>query len=248
MIPNKIVTIFISLILIVGTIYLGILSWNALKQHNYIGVSEEPRHSITISGEGKVTGVPDVARIDLGHSVEKKTVAQAQKDNTEKMNAIINKLKKDYKIEDKDVRTTSYYITPSYDWINGKQVLRGYQVSQNLSVKIRSLDQVSKILDEAGSAGLNQIGGLTFEIDDPEILKQEARIKALNKAKEKAEALAQVTGVKLGRIVSFSESSNEPFTPAYKSYELGIGGGAAPSVEPGSTEISVIATVVYEIL
>ncbi|MBI4812442.1 SIMPL domain-containing protein [Candidatus Falkowbacteria bacterium] len=251
MVPNKIVTIFASIALFIAAIYLGILSWNAIKAHDYIGVSEEQRHSIMITGEGRVIGVPDIANIQLGYSVEKKTVAEAQKDNTEKMNAAVKKIKDDLKIEAKDIQTTSYNIYPAYDWLDGRQRLRGYQVSQNISIKARDLEKVSKILDLAANAGLNQAGGLSFEIDDPEKLKQQAREEALKQAKEKAEALADVAGVKLGKIVSFSESSYEP--PVFRSYKAlqaeGVGGGEeTPSIEAGSAEIQVTATVEYEIL
>ncbi len=250
MIPNKIVTIFISAVLTVGVIYLGILSWNAVKAHDYIGISPKLTHSISIVGEGKVTGVPDVANIQLGYSVEKPTVAAAQKDNSDKMNAMIDKLKKDFKIDAKDIQTANYYISPQYDWNNGKQTLRSYLVSQNLNVKVRQMDKVSSIIEAAGSIGLNQVGNLSFEIDNPEKLKQEAREKALAQAEEKAEALAKVVGVKLGKIISFSESSNDNQpVPIYALSKTAEGmGGAAPAVEAGSNEITIIATVEYEIL
>jgi len=252
MIPNKIVTIFIGVFLTLGTIYLGILSWNAVKAYNYIGISPKESHSISITGEGKVTGVPDVAKIQLGYSVEKKTVAEAQKENTSKMNAVIDKLKKDFKIDTKDIKTISYYISPQYDYSNGRQTLRGYIVNQDISVKVKEMDKVSQILDVAGSIGLNQIGNLSFEIDNPEKLKEEARTKALEQAKTKASALSNVVGVKLGKIISFSESSTDSQSiPSYSLNKMAEGmggGGATATVEAGSNEITVYATVQYEIL
>jgi uncharacterized protein YggE len=252
MIPNKAVTIFIGAFLTLGVIYLGILSWNAVKEHDYIGISPKTAHSITIVGEGKVTGVPDVAKIQLGYSVEKRTVAEAQKENTDKMNAVIDKLKKDFKIDAKDIQTVNYYISSQYDYLESKQILRGYTVSQNLSVKVRQMDKVSQILEVAGAIGLNQIGSLNFEIDNPEKLKEEARTKALAQAKAKAETLAEVVGVKLGKIVSFSESSSgDQPTPVYYAKDMAVsmgGGSSAPAVEAGSNEITIIATVEYEIL
>jgi len=251
MIPNKIVTIFIGVFLTLGTIYLGILSWNAIKEHGYIGISPKQPHSISIVGEGKVIGVPDIANIQLGYSVEKPTVAAAQKDNSDKMNSMIDKLKKDFKIDAKDIQTANYYISPQYDYNNGKQTLRSYLVSQNLNVKLRQMDKVSSIIEAAGSIGLNQVGNLSFDIDNPEKLKEEARAKALQQAKEKASSLSAVAGVKLGKIISFSESSNgsQPM-PLYAMDKAvsGMGGGGTPTVEAGSNEIIVIATVEYEIL
>lgn len=252
MIPNKIVTIFIGAFLTLGTVYVALLSWNAYKAHNYIGVSPKTPHSIVIVGEGKVTGVPDVAKIQLGYSIIKNTVAEAQKDNTTKMNGMVEKLKKDFKIDPLDIQTLNYSISPQYDWTSGRQILKGYTVSQDLSVKVRNLDKVSQILDAAGQASMNQIGSLSFEIDQPEKLKQEAREKAISQAKAKAEALAKVVGVKLGKIISFSESASQPPTPLYDNYRLmeksAGAGGASPTIEAGSNEITIIATVEYEIL
>lgn len=253
MIPNKIVTIFISVFLTLGVIYLGILSWNGYKAHDYIGINPKENHSIAITGEGKITGVPDVAKIQLGYSVEKKTVAEAQKENTAKMNAVIDKLKKDFKIDSQDIKTVNYSISPQYDWsTTGKQTLRAYLVNQDITVKVRDMDKISQVLDAAGAIGINQVGNLSFEIDKPEKLKEEARAKALEQAKAKAEVLSEIVGVKLGKIISFSESSNEP-GQIYGNYamseKLGIGGGGAtPTVEAGSNEITVFATVEYEIL
>lgn len=252
MIPNKIITIFIGFFLTLGTIYLSILSWNAVKAHDYIGISPKEAHSISITGEGKVIGVPNVAKIQLGYSVEKKTVAEAQKENTTKMNAVIDKLKKDFKIDAKDIKTANYYISPQYDYSNnGKQTLRSYLVSQNLDVKVRQMDKVSSIIEAVGVIGLNQIDNLSFEIDNPEKLKEEAITKALEQAKVKAGALSNIVGVKLGKIISFSESSSGGQIPVYSLNKMAEGmggGGSAPAVEAGSNEIIITAIVEYEIL
>lgn len=251
MIPNKIVTIFIAAVLTVGTVYLGILSWNAAKAHNYIGISAEQQHSISINGEGKVTGIPDIAIIKLGYNAEKKSVAEAQKDNTEKMNAMIDKLKNEFKIETKDIATENYSISPQYDWTSGKQVLRGYSVSQTIRVKIRDLSKISQIIDAAGSLGLNQVNALVFEIDEPEKLKEQAREEAMKQAKEKANALAEIAGVKLGRIISFRESANDSQPiPVYDNYVRLESAKAvsSPSIEAGSSEIIINILVEYEIL
>ena len=249
---HKILGIFIAILTIAATAYLSILSWNAIKSRDYIGVSKEQRHSISITGEGKAIGTPDIAKIALGYSVERETVAEAQTDNTEKINIIIEKLKKDFNIDKKDIQTSNYNIHPQYNWQEGKQTLRGYEVRQNLNIEIRDLEKISKILDAAGAAGLNQVCNLRFEIDDPENLKQIARSKALKNAKEKAQNLASELDVKLGKIISFSESGYEPTPPPiYRSYAMAEKidvGGAAPNIEAGSTEITINATIEYEIL
>jgi hypothetical protein len=240
--------------LAITTIWVAVLTRNSVKQYRYIGLSAEQKHSISISGEGKVVAVPDIAKIQLGLQTEKKIVAEAQKENTEKMNAVIEKLKKDFKIDAKDIQTVNYNIYPQYDWTNNRQTLRAYQVSQSVNLKIRDLTKISDILQAAGDAGLNQVGGLTFEVDEPEKIKQEARELAIKNAKEKADALAKIADVKLGKVISFSEYANDASSRSYDNYSMkamGVGGGAeiapVPAVEAGSTEIIVTANVEYEI-
>lgn len=249
---NKYLEILGSILVMILIVWLGVLIRNNIKEYRYIGQSAEQKHSITIEGEGKVVAIPDIASIQVGYRSEKRTVALAQKDSSETMNEVINKLKNEFGIAAKDIQTQNYNIYPNYDWQDGKQILRSYTVEQNLAVKIRDLDKISEILDTIGQAGLNQVGGLTFEVDDPQELKQTARELAIQHAKQKAESLAKVAGVHLGNIINFSEYSNDPAysTRNFLTKDMAVGmGGAevAPSVEAGSTEIIVNATVEYEI-
>lgn len=242
-----------TLLALILVIYVGVLARNAFRQYDYIGRSDQQLYTITISGEGKVTAIPDIAQVSLGIETQKTTVAAAQKENTEKMNSLVNQIK-DLDIEEKDIKTANYSIYPRYDYLEGRQVLRGYIVNQSVNVKIRDLEQVAAVLDLAGTAGANQIGGLNFTIDEPEDLRQEAREEALANAKEKADALAKAADVKLGKLVSFSESSSGGYPqPVYRTYALedsaGFGGGdIAPEIEPGSQDITVYVTVTYEVL
>ena len=241
--------VFMSLALLALAAWLGFKARNEAKQYDYIGVPIT-RNIITVSGEGKVVGIPDVANVDLGMTVERTTVAAAQKENTRVMNELLQKLK-DTGVDSKDIQTTSYTVYPAYDWNDGKQTLRGYGVTQNVHVKIRDLDKVGDILGRAGELGTNQIGGISFSVDDPEQLRQQARVKALENAKAKAQALAEVAGVKLRRVVSFDESfSGAPYPTTYFDKAYGMGGAEAapaPTVEVGSSEINASVNLTYEI-
>ncbi|MFW5888602.1 MAG: SIMPL domain-containing protein [Patescibacteria group bacterium] len=251
LIPNKFITPVAILLFVVGAVYLGVLTWNAVKAHDYIGVSEEQRHTISFQGSGDVTATPDIARVTLGHSVTEENVADAQENNSEKINNVISKLKDDFGIEDKDVKTANYSIRPQYDYIEGERQLRGYEVSQDVEVKIRDLDRIKDILGFAGEVELNQVGNLSFDIDDKEELKEQARQEAIEEARKKADSLTDTLGVNLGKIVNFSEGyqSDQP-QPVYKEEEaLGRGGAdTAPDVESGSQEVKVNVSLTYEIL
>jgi hypothetical protein len=247
---NKFIASVAALLFLAGTVYLGVLTWNAVKTHDYIGVSEEQRHTISFQGSGEVVATPDIAKVALGHSITRDSVAEAQEVNSGKINSVISGLKNDFGIEDKDIKTTNYSIRPQYDYVDGERQLRGYEVSQNIEVKIRDLDKIKDVLGFAGEAELNQVGNLSFDIEDKEELKKEAREKAIQEARERADNLAGVLDVNLGKIVNFSEGyQNDQPQPVYREMlKAEDASGGAPSIESGSQEIKVNVSLTYEIL
>ncbi len=229
--------------------YVGLLARNAAKHHDYIGRPEASRDTIAISAQGKVTALPDIATVSIGVQTENKSVSTAQKENAKKMNGIIEKIKS-FGVASEDIKTSNYTIYPQYDYVNGRQVERGYQVNQSIDVKIRNLEKIGDILAAAGDLGANQVGGVSFTIDEPEDLRQQARMKALEAAKSKAQAIASAAGVRLGKVVGFSENIGNFPMPMYyaKDAAQGMGGGGAPSIQSGSQDVIVDVTVNYEIL
>ena len=239
----------VSLLLVVVVVFMFFAIQNEIKTGRYIGQEISSKNTITISGQGKILATPDIGEVSLGVLSEAKTVAAAQKDNTEKMNKVI-KAMKDLEIDEKDLKTVNYSIYPNYQYISGKSVIIGYQVSQTLAVKIRQLDKASEVLAKAAENGVNQIGSLAFTIDDPESIKAEARKKAIDDAKQKADVLKKDLGVNIVRIINFYESATQPPVSYYgeKAYGIGGGGGApAPDVQTGQNEIVVDVTITYEI-
>ncbi len=208
-------------------------------------------NTVSFSGEGKVLAKPDVAVIDFSIVTEAATSKTAQDANSEKSNKVTDFLKKQ-KIEDKDIKTISYNIYPQYEYprYGGVPRIKGYQVSQTIEVKIRDLENVSSVLDGVVTAGANQVGNLNFKIDDPERLRAEARAKAIADAKKKAGELKDQVGIKLGKIVNFSEGVVGYPVPMYESEMLGKGGGiggGGPSVPSGENEITVDVMITYQI-
>jgi hypothetical protein len=248
---SKIAMVFGIILIIAVTVYVGFLSRNKLKEFDYIGRLIDEKNDITISGQGKVVAVPDIAKIQIGLTTQKMAVADAQKENSEKMNKIIKAIK-DLGIESNDLKTVSYYIQPQYDWVESGRVFKGYLVSQSVEVKIRETDKISGVLGAAGELGANNIGDLSFEVDNVEKIQQEARIQAISDAKQKAEELATAMGVKLGKITSFSENGYVP-QPLYYDYAAkeayGVGGVAeAPAVSVGESEITADVSITFELL
>ncbi len=213
-----------------------------------------PQNQFSVSASGKVYARPDIANLTIGLKTEAKpSAAEAVKDNTQKMNEIVNALK-NLDIEDKDIQTTNYSLNPVYDWTEKTgQKLKGYEVSQNVNIKIRDLDKIGSAIARTAEKGANQVGNINFTIDDEFKIKNEARTEAIAKAKEKAESIAVATGMKLKKIVNVYE--NQVFYPGPVNYakemSYGLGGSteslATPSIQAGQNEIVVEVTVVWEI-
>lgn len=242
------VMIAVVIVMLTCSVWLGLKARNESRQYKFIGVPLE-RDTITVSGEGRAAAKPDIAKIELGTVIERKSVAEAQKENTRIMNALNAKLK-DFGVDAQDLQTSAYSINPMYDWNDGRQKLRGYQVSQSLRLKIRNLDKVGDIIGAAGELGVNQAGGIQFTLDKPESVKQQAREEAMKNAQSKAEALAKMTGIKLRRVISFNEGGYNPepaFNMAYAKSVSMDAAGAAPEIQSGSAEYVINANVTYEI-
>ena len=247
---------FVVVVMILLSAYLVSLTRNSWENFNYIGKSPEYQYQVSISGTGKVTAKPDVAIINVGIITEKGTVEAAQKENTDKMNAIIAELKNQYRIVEEDIKTSYYQINPRYNWSDGRQTLAGYEVNQSVQIKVRNFDNIGKIVSMAGEKGANSVSGPNFTIDDPETYRAEARKEAIAQAKDKAKVLADEVGINLGRIVSFSEDSYQPY-PVNYAYGIGGMGGleqralsaAVPEadIQSGSQEVSINVYITYEI-
>ncbi|MFA6593962.1 MAG: SIMPL domain-containing protein [Candidatus Buchananbacteria bacterium] len=244
--------IILAILAIVLIVYVCFLTRNAWRTYDYIGKSPDMINQITVTGTAKVSATPDIAVLYLGVINEGATVNLAQKGVTDKMNAIIDSLKKEFKIDAKDIKTENYSVNPKYDWTDGKQRIIGYSANQSVTVKVRDFDKTGNILAKATELGANTVSGPTFSIDDPEKAKAEAREKAIAQAKAKAKLLADQVGIKLGRIVNFYEGGLETPNAVYSRDAMAMGAAeaktvSAPTIEPGSQEIQLTVSISYEI-
>lgn len=201
-----------------------------------------------VTGEGKVSAIPDVAMLTVGVSASGPTVKAAQ----DQLNSNINKVSvaiKKLGIDSKDIKTTNYNVNPVRgDFNNGPAKITGYEANTNLQIKVRKLELANSVVDTATANGANQVGGMSFDIDDRTKLENEARTKAVAEAKKKATEAAKIAGFELGRIINYSENSGNliPIPVRAMAVDKAIG-GAPTQIEPGSTDITVSVTLSYEI-
>lgn len=249
------------IVLIVLAVFLVAQALYTLTATGNIGKDVPPTSLISVTGESEVFAVPDTASLSFGAQATEKTVAEAQKKVTEKVNRAIEMLKK-AGVEEKDIKNTNYNIAPHYEYPQiyciqapcppSRQTLTGYDVEQMITVKIRNTADVGSILGQLGSLELTNVSGVSFMIDDEDELRAEARQKAIDQAQEKAEKLADELGVKLGRITNFYESGDNPMYYAKGGmYESAMAANAPGAITPdlpmGQNKIVSNVTITYEI-
>ncbi|HEX7594375.1 MAG TPA: SIMPL domain-containing protein [Anaerolineae bacterium] len=196
---------------------------------------------VSVTGTGKVGVKPNIATSSIGIEVTATTLADATSQANAKMAAVIDKIKS-FGVADKDIQTVNYNVQPITEQPKpngGTPRITGYNINNQVSVTVRKIDDLGKILDAAVAAGANNIYGVSFSIDDPTPYQQQARAAAVKDAMDKASQLAKAGGVTLGKIVWISEGSIEPRPVLRAAAAPSLGGGAAVPVETGQLEIAV---------
>jgi uncharacterized protein YggE len=175
--------------------------------------AEDRLSTIRVSGEGEIAIAPDIAMINVGVVREAKTAREALTSNSEAMAKVLAAMQAKG-IQDKDLQTSNFSISPRYYYPphkNGQErkppSITVYTVSNNLALRIRDLASVGDILDQVVTLGVNSGGNILFAYDNPKQAIVAAREAAMKDAIEKANTLVNAAGVKLGKILSISESS-----------------------------------------
>jgi len=213
-------------------------------------VNLQNANQVTVSGEGKVYAKPDVALVSLGVTTQGLTVADVTTSNTDKMNAVIAAVKA-LKIDEKDIQTTNYNLTPLYNYTEKLgNIFQGYTLEQDVQVKIRDFTKIGDVLSQATTSGANLVGSLQFTIDNPEQFREQARAAAITQAKANAQNLAKESGISLGKLINVIEGSNP--SPVIYNSAMALGGGmvksaSVPTVQPGQQEIDITINLTYQV-
>ncbi len=216
--------------------------------------------TITVQGDGQATMAPDVARVSFSVMNTASTVALAQAATTKQANAALDFVK-GQGVVDRDVKTLSYNISPQYSYPNpcpsgglcptysGTPKITGYQVSETVQITLRDLTLVGALLEGLGKLEVQDVNGPSFALDDSSAGYDAARADAIDKAKTQAHLLARQLGVRLGKIINFSESSGS--YPYQATYALGAASAdskvATPNVPVGENTYNASVSITYEI-
>jgi uncharacterized protein len=234
-------------ILIVGAIAAFALLASACAGDTVVHTEGSTAAGISVTGTGKAYGAPDVANLQIGVSNEANTVSAAREGAARSLQAVIESIRRNG-VDQKDIRTTHFSVEPQYDFTGRTQVLRGYRVTNVLNVTVRNVDTTGKVIDDALAAGGDAavVRGISFTVSNPEKLQEAARADAMREAKSRAEELARLGGVGLGRPISIIEGVRAPDVP-FPSLARSAVQEADTPIEPGELEITVSVTVLYAI-
>ncbi len=202
--------------------------------------------TITVIGTGSVSVKPDILKMTIGVSAQEDTVLDAQGKVDASLSAIYAKLK-EAGIAETDYRTAQYTIEPVMNYNdpkNSQGVLTGFRVVNMIEITFRNIDGAPAIVDSLIKAGANMIYGTFFSVDKPDALGEQAHQEAVKDAQKRAERLAALSNMTLGKIVSVSEASNGPIQVYGK--DMGIGAGGGGGFAPGTTQVSTSLVVTYE--
>lgn len=198
---------------------------------------------VSVVGHGEVKGAPDTATVQIGVETEAATAKDALAQNSAQAQAVQEKLAK-LGVDAKDMQTSNFTINPAYG-SDGRQVT-GYHVSNTVTVKIRQLDQAGSLLDQVVQAGANSVYGVSFSVENPDALLDQARKAAIENAKARATQLASASGAAIGDVLVINENvAPQPIPmPVLSRAEAAPAGQAAP-VQPGEQSFSVDVQVTF---
>ncbi len=205
---------------------------------------------LNISAQADAKRVPDVATLSAGVVTQAVDGNTAMRENAVQMDKVMAAIKA-AGIAEPDIQTSGINLSPQYRYADNEAPrITGYQANNTVSLKVRDITKLGKVLDSLAAQGANQINGPSFEIDQPEPVYDEARLAALKKAQARAETYAKSLGLRVRRIVSISEGNQGGFRPM-PMMAMAAGRSAKAemdtAVSPGESSVSVSLDVVFEL-
>ncbi|MDQ3206759.1 MAG: SIMPL domain-containing protein [Pseudomonadota bacterium] len=203
---------------------------------------------LSVSAQAEVTRAPDIARISAGVVTQAADANAALRANADQMTRVVAAIRA-AGIAERDIRTSGVNVNPQYDYgENRPPAITSYSASNTVELTVRRIGGLGTILDTLVATGANQINGPTFEVDDEESARDEARAKAVAMARARAQLYAETLGMRVRRISSISEGGG--FSPPMPMPMMTMARGKAEAdtpISPGENTLGVSIDVVFEL-
>lgn len=205
--------------------------------------SNEP--VVVVTGDGLVKAAPDRAFTTFAVESRSKNPKEAQTQNAKVMTAVQGKLLASG-VAKEALRTLGYSLNLESDWVNGRQIPRGYVARNTIEVRLDDITRVGEIIDIAITAGANSVHGVRFDLKDRDALEREALKRATADARGRAEAAAAGAGATIGRVIRVEEPSRSyPVPPPMPMMRAEAAQDSAAAFTPvAAGEIEIRASVV----
>jgi uncharacterized protein len=198
-----------------------------------------------------VSAEPDMATIGAGVSTEAPTATEALRANSAEMVKVIDQIKK-LGVAERDIQTTGINLNAMYDYDQQarRQVFRGYQASNRVSVKLRNIAETGRVLDALVTAGATDLNGPSFGLENDEPAKDVARKRALERAAARAADYARQLGYDSAKVLAITESisGSSPMPERATMRASADMVAAAPPVQPGMVSTGISITIQYELV
>ena len=205
--------------------------------------------SLNLSATGEVKVAPDQAVVTFGVVTEAATAQEAMQANARQMTQVVASLRR-AGLTDRDIQTSGLNLSAQYDYRENESTkLRGYQASNRVTVTIRDLSKTGGTVDAVVNAGVNQIDGISFGLQNPKAAEDQARRLAVQALQAKAALYSEALGVPLGSIRSLTESGGYSPQMAPRMYARAANIAAdSTSIEAGELSVQVEITGVYDLV
>ena len=199
---------------------------------------------MTVTGYGEIAAEPDYVQIQIEVRTQGKDVSGAQQENAQIMNRVIVSIMS-LNIPREDIQTAHYSISPMYDYIEGRQVFRGYEVQNAITVKIMDISQAGIVIDTAVLNGANLVSEIQFKIEDSAVYYRQALRLALVDAHAKAVTMAETMHISIQPIpIEIIEERNVAIPYTFKSVQISNQESMTP-IEQGTMLINATVRVKY---
>ena len=195
-----------------------------------------------------VEAEPDIVTVSAGVTTQARTAVEAMRSNAQAMTAVVDRIKQ-LGVAERDIQTTGINLGAQYDYDQAarRQVFRGYQASNRVSVKLRQIDRTGEVLDALVAAGATDLGGPDWSIDDDTAARAQARRQAMETARAQALDYARTAGYSDVRLLEISETiAAQPPMPYLRAVRAESADASTP-VQPGLVQAGVTVQVTYEL-
>lgn len=240
------------LVLAISLIVVALIISMTLIAINWKSV-EGDKSTISTSGTSTIQVTASKVSLYIGYEARADTAEEAQQNNTDVSNAVIEAIR-DLGVAESNIETTNYNVAPEYDWTEDGRVLKGYLATHTIKITTQDLDKVGEYIDVAIGAGANRINRLNYELTDEEqeSLKAQALKEATQNARSKAEAIALGSGTRIVRVKSITDTYS--YSPWRYTLEYAVVGSSSAEdieiptqVETGSVTVNANINAIFEI-